>query len=216
MDGRRGGFTAAAVVEVPATEEERLAELGVPAVVVDPPVVVEPPRERMRFLRRDYAAPQAPPREAAREPMSERLLETLSAALTALAAKPAQPVALHVAPSTVELVMPNQPLANIEVTVPERSIEVNVPERHVDVHVPEQAAPTVHVENIVPQPEVLVAAPEVTVQAPPPAHIEVIVPDQPAPIVNVENHVDVEVPRPRPVRVEKLAGGAVRYVPEDV
>lgn len=200
MDGRRGGLVASAVApveEVPPTE----VDVEVP----------EPPRERLRFVRpSDHRV--AAPQRAESTSMTERMFETLSSALVALAAKPAQPMTLQLAPSHVTLEVPP-----IELSQPPAHVEVNVPERSVQVNVPEQPTPVVNVTNEIPEqpaqlpPNVLVAAPEVTVQAAPPT-IEVIVPEQPAPVVNVQN--DVHVPRPRPVRVEKLAGGGVRYVPE--
>lgn len=165
-----------------------------PAELVPVVAAVEQPRAERRFLRSDFA--QAPQRLAApAQPLSERMLETLSTALTALAAKPAQPISLQLAPSTVELVMPEQtaPVLHVEPVV---HVHADAPQ--VDVHVPEQAAP-----------QVLVAAAE----AP---QVIVNVPEQAPPVVNVTNENHVEVPQPRPVRVVKEAGGVVRYVPEDV
>lgn len=167
------------------------------------------PRERLRYLRADGERPRAPMR-AETTPMAERLLETLTSTLAALAAKPPQPLTLQVAPSHVTLEVPpielSQPPAHVEVNVPERSVQVNVPEQQAPVvnvtnEMPEQAAPIVNVTA---------AAPDVTVEAAPAPSVIVNVPEGPAPVVNV----DVEVPRPRPVRVEKQSDGTVRYIPE--
>lgn len=197
MQGRRAGLVSS-VPSVPAPEP-------VDEVVVE----VEAPRERLRYLRRDPEALRGP-MQARSEPMTERLLETLTSVVTALAAKPAQPVTLQVAPSTIELVAP-------PIVVPAANVEVFVPERTVEVNVEQPAAPIVHVQNEIPeQPAPIVnvtaaAAPAaVTVEAAPAGPVVVNMPEQPAPVVNVQ----VDVPRPRPVRVEKQADGTVRYVPE--
>lgn len=202
MGARGGGLVAREAV--PEVEPEPIV-----AAVEEPIIKVEAPRERLRYLRADGERSRAPMR-AETTPMAERLLETLTSTLAALAAKPPQPVTLQVAPSHVTLEVPP-----IELSQPPAHVEVHVPERSVEVNVPEQQAPVVNITNEIPEqlpPNVLVAAPDVTVQAPaPPAPvIEVNLPEQPAPVVNVQ----VDVPRPRPVRVEKQSDGTVRYVPE--
>lgn len=200
MRGRRAGIVASA----PLPEAD---------VEVAPVVVADPPRERLRYLRSDHEV--SGPMKARSEPLSERLLETLTTALTALATKPGQPITLQMAPSTVELVAP-------PIQVPQPHVEVFIPERQVEVNVEQPAAPVVHVQNDIQTPEqpapvvnvTAAAAPaEVTVAAASP-EIVVNVPEQPAPVVNVQNDVQVDVPRPRPVRVEKQSDGSVRYVPE--
>jgi hypothetical protein len=47
----------------------------------------------------------------------------------------------------------------------------------------------------------------------PAPRVNVTVPEQPTPVVNVTNEVQVDVPKPRPVRVKKQKNGTVIYEP---
>lgn len=174
---------------------------GQAPLVPDPPAeLVDAEREMLEQEREPIVAASLGPAPAPElieeaiveavaetQPFSERVVMEALDALKTLASKE-QPA----------------PTLNVHLANPDLNVSVSQPAPQTHVHVPEQPAPVVNVEVEAPE----LPAPHLTVEAP---HVDVHVPAQAAPVVNVDNHV--EVPKPRPIRVEEREDGTKVYVP---